>query len=46
MPVLRSEDQRGWRLAWRVVGLIALASTLFWLVTSPWFLAWVAPFLP
>ncbi len=46
MPPPRSDDQRGWRLAWLVVGVIALASFIYIVLNSAQFDAYFAPFLP
>jgi hypothetical protein len=46
MPPQRTEEQRGWRLAWLVVTLIALASTLFLVLEQSGFLVRLGPLLP
>ncbi len=45
MPTPRSDDQRGWRLAWFVVGLIAFASLAYIALNYAEFDAYLAPFL-
>lgn len=46
MPMPRTDDQRGWRLAWLVVGLLALTSLTYIALNLSLFDAYFAPLLP
>lgn len=46
MPTPRTDDQRGWRLAWIVVGLLALASLTYIAFNLSLFDTYFAPLLP
>lgn len=46
MPTPRTEDQRGWRTAWLVVGLIALASAIYMAFNYAYIDSLLAPLLP
>jgi hypothetical protein len=46
MPVERTDNQRGWRLAWLVVGLVATASALYWVINLSGLSAYLATLLP
>jgi hypothetical protein len=46
MPLDRTDDQRGWRLAWLVVGLVALASALYLALNLSGLSAYLATYLP